>query len=71
MSVSGPDDDDPFDRYDVVVNDAGDHSIWPSARPMPAGWLAVGVDGSRAACLAWIEENWDMSSVWRLSRRGA
>lgn len=58
------DDEDPFDVYDVVTNSTGDHSIWPQARPMPAGWSAVGTSGSRAQCLSWIEDNWDMSGLW-------
>ena len=58
------DDEDPFDLYDVVTNSAGDHSIWPQARSMPAGWTAVGTSGSRTECLSWIEANWDMSGIW-------
>lgn len=63
------DDEDPFDVYDVVVNDTGDYSIWPQARPVPAGWSAVGTSGSRAECLSWIEANWDMSSLWTAEPR--
>ncbi|MDQ1081781.1 MbtH family protein [Pseudoroseomonas cervicalis] len=42
----------------VVVNDEGQHSIWPSYKPMPAGWQEVGQRGSKAECLDWIDANW-------------
>lgn len=44
--------------YLVLVNDEGQHSLWPSFADVPAGWEVVhGADG-RAACLAFVEENW-------------
>ncbi|WP_424184829.1 MbtH family protein [Actinokineospora sp. G85] len=49
---------DPFDEYAVVRNDEDQHSIWPTARELPAGWHEVGVRGPRAHCLDRIEELW-------------
>lgn len=62
--VTGEEEEDPFDVYAVVVNHEGFHSIWPEARKLPAGWRPLGVTGSRAECLSWIDSNWDMSSLW-------
>ncbi len=44
--------------YRVLVNDEGQHSLWPSFRPTPAGWAEVGPTGNREVCLAWIDANW-------------
>lgn len=51
-------DEDPFDRYAVVVNDEEQHSIWPVAKPLPAGWFREGFEGEKAECLAHIDEVW-------------
>ncbi|MBB5436283.1 MbtH family protein [Nocardiopsis composta] len=47
--------DDPDHPCTVVVNEAGDHSLWPQSRDMPPGWRAAGFSGTRAECLAHIE----------------
>jgi MbtH protein len=50
--------DDPAGTFHVLVNDAGQHSLWPVFAEVPAGWTVV-LDGqSRDACLAYIEKNW-------------
>lgn len=43
-------------RYLVVVNFAGQLSLWPETRPdsLPAGWIGAGAAGSREECLRWI-----------------
>jgi uncharacterized protein YbdZ (MbtH family) len=52
----------PFENekaeYRVLVNDEGQHSLWPSFREVPAGWTVVGPTGKRDDCLGWIEANW-------------
>ncbi len=52
----------PFDDEDgvfrVLVNDEGQHSLWPAAIAVPDGWVVVHDDDSRASCLAYVEENW-------------
>lgn len=46
-------------EYDVVINDEEQYSIWPTYKPIPAGWHAVaGQRGSKAACLGYIEVTW-------------
>jgi MbtH protein len=44
--------------YQVVMNHEEQYSIWPSDRELPLGWNAVGKQGSKAECLAYIEEVW-------------
>lgn len=44
--------------YKVVVNDEEQYSIWPADRDNPCGWKDVGKSGSKAECLAYIQEVW-------------
>ena len=37
--------------YHVLVNDEGQHSLWPAFREVPQGWTIVHKSDSRAACL--------------------
>ena len=51
--------DEPDDRiYTVVVNHEEQYSIWPADRELPLGWSAAGKTGTKAECLAYIEEVW-------------
>lgn len=44
--------------YQVVVNHEEQYSVWPASRELPGGWTAAGKSGSKAECLAYIEEVW-------------
>ncbi|MFF4523150.1 MbtH family protein [Streptomyces bluensis] len=44
--------------YDVVVNHEEQYSFWPVGRPVPAGWTAVGFQGSKSQVLDHIETVW-------------
>jgi MbtH protein len=44
--------------YTVVVNHEEQYSIWPAWRDLPAGWRAVGKEGLKDDCLAYIKEVW-------------
>ncbi|WP_329182022.1 MbtH family protein (plasmid) [Streptomyces decoyicus] len=52
----------PFDDQDetflVLVNDEGQHSLWPAFAERPDGWQVALAAGPRAAALAFVEENW-------------
>ena len=54
--------DQPTDWQDgtlkVVVNDEDQYSVWPVARANPPGWCDAGKTGSKAECLAYIEQVW-------------
>jgi MbtH protein len=44
--------------FSVVVNDEEQYSIWPTGRPIPAGWRADGRAGTKEECLSHIESVW-------------
>ena len=44
--------------FDVVINHEEQYSIWPSYKTIPDGWRAVGKQGPKAECLAYIDEVW-------------
>ncbi|MGE3541505.1 MAG: MbtH family protein [Candidatus Tectimicrobiota bacterium] len=44
--------------FAVVINHEAQHSIWPSYKKIPMGWRAVGQQGNKEVCLAYIEEHW-------------
>ncbi|GAA2311121.1 MbtH family protein [Streptomyces violaceusniger] len=50
--------EDENGTYYVLVNDENQHSLWPAFAEVPAGWRVVHGEDSRAACLAYVEENW-------------
>ncbi|MEU5696620.1 MbtH family protein [Actinosynnema sp. NPDC020468] len=50
--------DDPEGRFLVLVNDEGQHSLWPSFAEVPAGWTSVFGPDAREAALAYVEQNW-------------
>lgn len=53
----------PFDDaqgvFHVLVNQEGQHSLWPAFAEVPDGWEIVLGDASRDAALAYVEENWN------------
>ncbi len=50
--------EDEDGRYLVLVNDEGQHSLWPAFAEVPAGWLVIFGEDTRAACLDFVEKNW-------------
>jgi MbtH protein len=52
----------PFDdknaTFLVLVNEEGQHSLWPSFIEVPAGWQVALAAADRAACSAFVEANW-------------
>lgn len=50
--------DDPDATFQVLVNDEGQHSLWPAFAEVPDGWAVAHDEDSREACLAHIETNW-------------
>lgn len=45
-------------RFLVLVNDNGQHSLWPAFADAPAGWQTAFGPGSRDECLVYVEEHW-------------
>lgn len=50
--------DDPDGTFFVLVNDEGQHSLWPTFAEVPAGWTVVHGADNRQACLDYVTENW-------------
>ncbi|MCX5401965.1 MbtH family protein [Streptomyces sp. NBC_00102] len=50
--------DDPEGRFLVLVNDEGQHSLWPSFADVPGGWVIAHEESTREACLEYVETNW-------------
>ena len=50
--------DDEAAAFQVVVNHEEQYSLWPAGRDLPAGWRAAGKQGSKADCLAYINDVW-------------
>ncbi|MEU0692957.1 MbtH family protein [Streptomyces niveus] len=50
--------DDESGIFLVLVNDEGQHSLWPQFADVPAGWRRTYGPAGRAACLTHIETNW-------------
>ncbi|HEV2089231.1 MAG TPA: MbtH family protein [Cryptosporangiaceae bacterium] len=50
--------DDPDGTFLVLVNDEEQHSLWPAALAVPAGWRVAHEADTRQACLDHIEQNW-------------
>ena len=44
--------------YHVLINDEGQHSLWPSFVEVPSGWTIILKSETRAACLEFINKNW-------------
>lgn len=44
--------------YKVVSNHEDQYSIWPAHRENALGWRDIGKQGSKAECLAYIQEVW-------------
>ncbi|KES03446.1 protein mbtH [Streptomyces toyocaensis] len=56
MSTNPFEDNDA--QYRVLVNDEGQHSLWPAFAEVPAGWTVAHPEDSRQACLDYVNENW-------------
>lgn len=50
--------DNPDGTYLVVVNDEGQHSLWPAFIEVPAGWTVVQQETDRQSALDYVERNW-------------
>jgi uncharacterized protein YbdZ (MbtH family) len=50
--------DDDSGSFFVLVNDEEQHSLWPTFAEVADGWRVVFGEADRAACLAYIDQNW-------------
>jgi MbtH protein len=53
---------DPFEDENgtcvVLVNEQGQHSLWPVFAAVPAGWTVIHKEDTRQACLDFVNKNW-------------
>lgn len=50
--------DDPDGRFMVLVNDEGQHSLWPNFTAVPSGWSVALEETDRESALNFVERNW-------------
>jgi uncharacterized protein YbdZ (MbtH family) len=54
--------ENPFENtasmFLVLVNARGQHSLWPSAVPSPAGWTVTYGEASRDDCTDYVDKHW-------------
>ncbi|MEV4706160.1 MbtH family protein [Actinoplanes sp. NPDC049316] len=50
--------DDPDGTFLVLVNDEDQHSLWPAALAVPAGWTVAHGPGGRQECFDYVEAHW-------------
>ncbi|GAB2893744.1 4-hydroxyphenylpyruvate dioxygenase [Streptomyces deserti] len=50
--------DDEHALFSVLVNDEGQHSLWPAAATVPAGWTVAHPPADRATSLAYVNQHW-------------
>ncbi|MDC0766871.1 MbtH family protein [Streptomyces sp. HD] len=50
--------DDDSGVFRVLVNEEGQHSLWPDFAPVPDGWTSAHGPAGRVACLEYIERHW-------------
>jgi MbtH protein len=50
--------EDESSTYHVLINEEGQHSLWPSFVEVPDGWTIIMKSDTRAACLDFINKNW-------------
>jgi MbtH protein len=44
--------------FTVVKNHEDQYSIWAADRPIPAGWVSQGIQGTKEECLEYIRIHW-------------
>jgi MbtH protein len=57
MSMTNPF-EDPDANYFVLINEEGQHSLWPVFADVPDGWEVIFGESGRQECLDFIETNW-------------
>lgn len=50
--------DDEAGTFLVLINDEGQHSLWPDFAEVPAGWTVAHGPAARQSCLDHVEEHW-------------
>lgn len=65
------DDEERIQIYTVLMNDEEQYSLWPSHKDIPAGWQSVGVTGTKAECMEYVDKVWTDITPLSVRRRMA
>jgi MbtH protein len=49
---------DDKSQYQVLRNDEDQYSLWLADLAVPAGWEAVGMQGTKQECTDYVDEVW-------------
>lgn len=49
--------DDPTGRFNVLINEEEQYSLWPEELDVPAGWTPVAA-GDIDECTAYVDKHW-------------
>jgi MbtH protein len=52
------DNEDVAQIYTVLINDEEQYSLWLSHKEIPAGWKSVGITGTKAECMEYVDKVW-------------
>jgi uncharacterized protein YbdZ (MbtH family) len=63
--------EDPDAAYQVLVNEEGQHSLWPAFAEVPPGWTVVLRQAGRQTCVDYVNTHWTDMRPRSLSRRMA
>ena len=55
----------------VLVNQEEQYSLWPQYKAIPAGWRAVGPQGSKEECCKYVDAVWTDMRPLSLRKRMA
>ncbi|MFR9750894.1 MbtH family protein [Nocardia sp. 004] len=55
--MNNPFDDDDAQFY-VLINEEGEHSLWPIFAAVPGGWTIAHGAADRASCLQYVQDHW-------------
>jgi MbtH protein len=50
--------EDESATYLVLINDEGQHALWPTFIEVPRGWTVAHPANSRQACLDYVNQHW-------------
>lgn len=51
--------EDKDGSYFVLINEEGQHSLWPAYLDVPAGWNLVYGKADRTQCVVYIKKHWN------------
>jgi MbtH protein len=57
--------------FTVLINHEEQYSLWPRYKLVPAGWRAVGKEGSREECCEYVDKVWTDMRPLSLRKRMA